>query len=274
MSPRPPERRDAPSALLARLTRPDHDEYADAAARGRRAPGWTALGGFGVAVALLALLVTVSALRTQAAQSQEEQDRAALVQRIDAEQVQLARTREQAELLAADVESLRTSTAQQGIEAADLQDEVTQLGSEVGTVPVAGPGVRVTVDDARGDLAEGQILDTDLQLLVNGLWESGAEAVAVNGQRLTTLSAIRTAGQAITVNYRSLTPPYLVSAVGDPDELPARLLETRAGAAFTDLQANFGIFFEVEARDDLQLPATIGLAVRRSAESPEEEVAP
>jgi uncharacterized protein YlxW (UPF0749 family) len=111
------------------------------------------------------------------------------------------------------------------------------------------------------------VLDTDLQLLANGLWQAGAEAIAVNGQRLTTLTAIRTAGQAITVNFRSVSPPYAVSAVGDPATLPASFLETPAGQTFTDLEANFGLRFDVESVDELTLPAAGRLALRHTRPS-------
>ena len=65
------------------------------------------------------------------------------------------------------------------------------------------------------------MLDIDLQILVNGLWESGAEAISINGHRLSNLTAIRGAGDAITVDYRSLTRPYQIEAIGDPRTLPA-----------------------------------------------------
>ena len=74
--------------------------------------------------------------------------------------------------------------------------------------------------------------------------EAGAEAIAINGHRLTSLTAIRFAGEAITVDYVSLTPPYEVAAIGDPDTLPARLLETDGGQTWLGLQANFGITFD------------------------------
>ena len=74
--------------------------------------------------------------------------------------------------------------------------------------------MRVVADDAPGaDSARNEVLDTDLQKLVNGLWEAGAEAISINGQRLTNLSTIRQAGGAITVNARSLRPP--VRRLGD-----------------------------------------------------------
>ncbi len=159
---------------------------------------------------------------------------------------------------------LRASSLEVTNDLADVEDQLETLQMSTGTAPVSGPGVRITVDDAPSGSASGQIRDTDLQLLANGLWEAGAEAVAVGGQRLTTRSAIRTAGQAITVNYRSLSPPYVVTAIGDPDTLPAELLETSAGQAFTDLRANFGVVFELETQESLTLPGRpLGVTLAR-----------
>jgi len=97
------------------------------------------------------------------------------------------------------------------------------------------------------------VLDTDLQILVNGLWQAGAEAIAINGNRLGPLSAIRTAGSAITVNYRSLSPPYTVQAIGDPATLQARFVDTAGGQAWLDLESNFGLRFEMDG-DSVSLP--------------------
>jgi uncharacterized protein YlxW (UPF0749 family) len=99
------------------------------------------------------------------------------------------------------------------------------------------------------------VRDSDLQLLANGLWQAGAEAVSIGGQRLTTLSSIRYAGRAITVDYRSLTPPYVVLAIGDPDTLAARLLQTEAGSTWVSLRENYGIRFDIETSPEVTLPA-------------------
>lgn len=257
---RSPPRGDAAHDLLARLTRPEDDEYSVAADRRRSGhqppiPGVAVALGFGVAVAVLVVLVTVSAVQTRAGEPQAEADRLALLERLADEKAEVARLGAAADATAARVAVARARAVRITGSVTALEDRVDALGALVGSAAVSGPGVRVVIDDSADAAAEGKVLDTDLQRLVNGLWEAGAEAVAVNGQRLTTLSAIRTAGQAITVNYRSLSPPYTVSAIGDPDTLPARLLETSAGQTFTDLQTNFGLRFDVEARNDLELPA-------------------
>ena len=104
--------------------------------------------------------------------------------------------------------------------------------------------------------SRNEVLDTDLQRLVNGFWEAGAEAIAVNGERLTNLSTIRTAGGAITVNARSLAPPYVVNVIGDKDTLPARFAETSSGQAWLDLQRDVGLRLTITPVSSLRLPAT------------------
>ena len=75
----------------------------------------------------------------------------------------------------------------------------------------------------------GRVRDRDLQRVINGLWESGAEAISINGQRLTALSAIRAAGDAILVDNRPLVPPYTVLAVGDGERLSRRFQNSADG---------------------------------------------
>lgn len=250
--------RDVSYDLLARLTRLDDDEYEDAAGPG----GGRRSGlGLGVATVALAVLVTVAALQTQAGRPQAERDREVLLARLEQEQTQVAGLSDRTEAAAREVAALRTRVSGAGESAQQLQAWLDRLGPTVGSAAVRGPGVRVVVDDSDDGAPEGAITDADLQQLVNGLWQAGAEAVAVNGQRLTALSAIRTAGEAITVNYRSLAPPYTVSAIGDAQTLPARLLETPAGQTFTDLSNNFGVGFEVNAAEELALPAGSRLAI-------------
>ena len=129
--------------------------------------------------------------------------------------------------------------------------------------------MRVVADDAPGaDSARNQVLDTDLQKLVNGLWEAGAEAVAVNGQRLTNLSTIRLAGGAITVNARSLRRPYVVTAIGNQDTLPARFAETSSGQAWLDLQREVGLRLEHHAGVLAAASRRGGLPALRQPEAP------
>jgi uncharacterized protein YlxW (UPF0749 family) len=68
------------------------------------------------------------------------------------------------------------------------------------------------------------------------------------------LTAIRVAGEAITVNYSPLTPPYEIDAIGNPDTMPADFLDTPAGQTLQELQANYGLQFSMVPADSLDLP--------------------
>lgn len=129
----------------------------------------------------------------------------------------------------------------------------TTLGIHVGTVPVTGPGIVVTLDDSSAGTASERLQDFDLQVLVNALWASGAEAVAVDGQRLAPSTAIRNAGEAVLVNLTPLSPPYVVEAIGDPTDLQVRLARTRAAGHLAVLRDTYGITVAIDTADSLVL---------------------
>jgi uncharacterized protein YlxW (UPF0749 family) len=161
---------------------------------------------------------------------------------------------------AAQVSSL--SSEIQSAQAAALASQASQLAAELdrlevltGEVAVTGPGLVLTVDDApdarsnsaAGDprdangFPKGRVTSFDLQILCNGLWQAGAEAISINGQRLTSRSAIRFAGDAILVDYRPLSPPYAITAVGDGRDLQTRFASTSSGPYLKSLGDNYAI---------------------------------
>lgn len=137
---------------------------------------------------------------------------------------------------------------------ADASADASQLGVLAGTLPVSGPGIVIGLDDTAAVNSAERIQDFDLQVLVNALWESGAEAVAVDGQRLSTTSAIRNAGEAVLVNLTPLTGPYVVEAIGDPTSLQVRLARTRAAGHLAVLRDTYGVSVSIDAADELVLP--------------------
>ncbi|MGQ0843900.1 MAG: DUF881 domain-containing protein [Sporichthyaceae bacterium] len=152
--------------------------------------------------------------------------------------------------------------------------ELERLALLAGTTAVRGPGIRVVVDDApnssvRGEGSSGRIRDSDLQRLLNGLWLAGAEAVSINNQRLTTLTAVRSAGDAILVAYRPLSPPYEVLAIGKANDLEVDFVDGPGGRWFHTL-TGFGIRFSVTQEQNLTLPGAAGSTLR----SAEEKLAP
>ena len=210
-----------------------------------------------VVMAVFAVLVVTAAVQTSRNSVSAERDRAELVDQVSAAREQVAADQARLAELRADSEDLEDRQLRNDASARGLLANLRLLRVKTGTIPVKGPGVRVVVDDAPGaDTARNQVLDTDLQRLVNGLWEAGAEAVAINGQRLTNLSTIRLAGGAITVNARSLRRPYVVTAIGNPDTLPARFAETSSGQAWLDLQREVGLKLKITPTSSLELPGT------------------
>ena len=150
-----------------------------------------------------------------------------------------------------------------------------------GASPVTGPGLEVVLNDAAGAETgrpaatrgrqsgnESRVLDVDLQHAANGLWAAGAEAIAINGQRLTGLSAIRTAGSAIMVDFRPLSPPYTLQAIGDPKSMAAKFADGADGRYLFALKSQYGIGFTTNTKDKLSLPAATQLSLTDAVPAP------
>jgi len=247
--------------LLDYLTAHAMDEdYAFVSERKQVSEPTTPRRRIGVAGALVmglfAVLVMTAAVQTSRNSVSDEHERRELVTQVDRARAQLDTERKQLLALQGEVRRLRARQLRSDTSAQGVLDDIDLLGLRAGTIPVRGPGVRVVADDAPGaDSARNQVLDSDLQKLVNGLWEAGAEAVSINGQRLTNLSTIRQAGGAITVNAHSLRRPYVISAIGNKDTLPARFAETSSGQAWLDLQREVGLQLKITPVSSLRLPA-------------------
>lgn len=258
---------DASMDLLNQILRepvdPDYARVAAALPPGRRrvarGRGWLAL-----ALVLAGTLFTIGALQTDRTRPVQATERTELVARIQTAEADQDALRRQVEDLDGQIDRLRTSALGGDGTSKALEAQIDRLGPAVGLAPVTGPGVVVVVDDAPttdGD-ARDQVLDLDLQVLANGLWTAGAEAVSINGHRLSALTAIRGAGDAITVDYRSLTRPYRVEAVGDPRTLQARLAESAAGAWWNDLAQNRDMTYQTSDASRLVLDSDPGTMLR------------
>lgn len=250
---------DSPAALglLTYLTQHALDEdYATTAARRgdgerHRRPLWTIL-----AVAAFVVILITAATQTSKDAVSAEHERQDLVAQVRARQAALSRQQVRVEQLQQRVQNLRTGLSDSSRLSAGTRARLTRLSVLAGTVPVRGPGVRVVVDDAPNAQSDrNRVLDSDLQKLVNGLWAAGAEAIAINGQRVTNLTSIREAGSAITVNFVNLDRPYQVDAIGDPSALPGRFAQTSDGAAWLDLHQQVGLVFRLSTESSLRLPA-------------------
>lgn len=227
-----------------------------------------------VAVAVFGLLVAVAAVQTSRNATVRDAGRAGLLAQIEAQRDDVASQQQQVAQLregntaaaAALTELTQTETA--------ARTRLRRLQAATGFATVRGPGVRAELDQQPGVDAEGQLRDTDLALLVNGLWGAGAEAISVNGQRLTGVSAIRTSGQAVEVNGVGVAPPYTVQAVGDPDTLQSRFYDTGSGLELDNLARDYGFTFEMDNVDELSLPAAPARLERLRSAVPDAAVGP
>ncbi|MEU8677961.1 DUF881 domain-containing protein [Streptomyces sp. NPDC048560] len=273
----PPVRPDASMSLLTNVMDHSLDEgYAEASAR-RKADGSAGLPrtlrsklGLAAGLVLAALVVTLGAAEARISAPVVAKEREELIDRIDAET-------SAADALESDVDELRTDVGERQRKALEQhggdQGELVALLS--GATAVEGPGVKLVVDDAEdtdqggggprestGFADTGRVRDRDMQRVVNGLWQSGAEAVAINGQRLTALSAIRAAGDAILVDNRPLVPPYTVLAVGDGKRLSTAFQDSADGQYLHALQESFDIRTSISDQEKVRLPAAPSLIVR------------
>ncbi len=207
-----------------------------------------ALAGFVLALGLSSQLLNapvVDSLRTQ------------LIERVQAADDRNRELIEWSAALRAEVRAAQEGRLGASGTGRSVAEEVADLELVTGYSPVAGPGVVVTLDDAPIDETSAEpelerVLDTDLQLAVNGLWAAGAEAMAVNGQRLSAQTAIRSAAGAILVNYRPLKPPYRLEAIGPPD-LAEQFQRTADAGELREVSAQFGISLAVSPAERLRL---------------------
>jgi uncharacterized protein YlxW (UPF0749 family) len=270
-----PTRPDASMTLLTDLMTHSLDAgYADAAARRRtgqstKTSRWVLLVG----LAGVGLLLTISAVQTHSRASVVAQTRDALVSEIDARSSANDR-------LAASLDRRRSQVTQERQDILRLTDEgkvlartLTTFEDSTGTGAVRGPALVVDVRDANedggsadvdpraGEASNGRVTDRDLQTLVNEVWGAGAEAVSINGQRLTTLSAIRSAGDAVLVDFRPLSPPYEIIGIGDAPRLRTAFAEGFGGSYLQALR-DYGITSSIATRDTVRLGASAGVTLR------------
>ena len=251
--------------LLNQIVREPLDpDYALVAARGEPRP--TNRGALVVVAVLIGVMFAVATVQTTRSAPALETERAELINRVQAGEQAQDQLRVRSAELSTEIDRLRTSALGDDDQAVLLRAQIERLGPVVGTVAVTGPGMVIEVDDAPAGTtnARDRVLDVDLQILANGLWQAGAEAVAINGHRLSSLTAIRSAGDAITVDFRSLTRPYRVEAIGDSRTLPARFAETAAGAWWHELAANRQMGYETSTAQSLVLAADPGLVLRHA----------
>ncbi|HEX4726515.1 MAG TPA: DUF881 domain-containing protein [Jatrophihabitans sp.] len=253
---------DRTSALLNDLLNNTLDPgYRAAANRGRPRHWWDAPLVWLCCVAVGLLLVVAYQQNHRTAPAREAANRE-LIARINAAQHTGDQLAARAKLLAAQVASLRDA------QLPGSSSQLQQLEIAAGAVAVSGPGMQIELGEPGlsssapngrpGSTPQNQVAvihDRELRAVVNELWSAGAEAVAVNGLRVSPLSVIRVAGEAILLDLQPLNPPYTVSAIGDRDGLQLAFAQSPIARQLKTMVAVDGISFRFGGKSNLTLPS-------------------
>jgi uncharacterized protein YlxW (UPF0749 family) len=266
---------DAPTLIpvpsLLRSLLSDHLDPGYAAAAARREAGetrrkasewsWRLVAGVVVAVVFAC---AVAQARSVAPATRETQQ--VLVDGVRSAEAGADDVTSRRDALAGKVEAERRSRLEGDELGRRLLASLDAAEAVASAVPVRGPGLTITItepaptpdlSDVSKQRVEGRrqvILDRDLQLVVNSLWVSGAEAIAVGGVRIGPNMTIRQAGGGILVDNRPITSPYVVLAVGPPHAMQ-EVFENSAGLQrIRLLEASYAVGVTVADSEQLEVP--------------------
>jgi len=215
----------------------------------------------GLVLALAGLLFTANARLAGGQEGRHPQDLGELAE-VESDRV---------EALAGEVDDLRVQveklTADRSV-AIDTgePDQVERIDMAAGRAAVTGPGVTVRLTDAAADGPRPAgvrpddlvVHQQDLQAVINALWAGGAEAMALQDQRVIATTAFRCVGNVLSLGGRLYSPPYEVRAIGDPKALRAALLDSPGIRLYLDWVDAVGLGWSVTTNDTLELPGSEG----------------
>jgi uncharacterized protein YlxW (UPF0749 family) len=279
------ERRFAPDFLTEMFRNPLDAGYAEAAARRARQEDpprrrQASRAARTVVLVVTGFLLAVAYQQTVAAKPESTRTRDNLIADVRTRQAEADRLQQQADALRDQVNREReTALADTGADTQRIRD----LGVRAGLDKVRGDGVLVRLTDAPQPVDpvtgqatgknQGQVLDRDLQDVSNELWGDGAEAIAINGQRLTSTTTIRTAGSTILVDFKPIVSPYQILAIG-PGDLDKRFNDSDTGARFRRYATDFGMGVSVRKRTGITLAAAADPQLRFARPVPSGSPAP
>ncbi len=226
----------------------------------------------GSVLAAAGLLFTVSAQLADTRGSRHPEDLAQLVR---AEAARVERLSERVDDLEAEV------ARRSGAAAVDLPARPAELAAREsvlsGSRPVTGPGLVVTLDDAPPSSAsipgtrpdDLVVHQQDMEHVINALWAGGAEAMTLQGERVTSTSAFRCSGNILLLHGKVFSPPYVIEAIGDPRALRAALDASPGVATYKQYVDWVALGWSVTSEDVLELPPYTGSTELRHASVPE-----
>ena len=233
--------------------------------RGRRLSPW---GAMVPVVALLAGLLFATSGRTAQGTDLRAGQITELSELIDQRTTVNARRADQLGELQRRVDRLTEQAATRNGDVAVAQSAGDAGALSAALVPLTGPGVEITLDDAppRADgsrpVSAGPddlvIHQSDVQAVVNAVWAAAADGVGVMDQRLIATSAVLCVGPTLLLQGRVYSPPFIITAIADASAVRAQLAASPQVAALQHAVAAFGLTFTVRERESIALPAYDG----------------
>lgn len=274
-------RSTSPTELLIDLVTNTADPgYAAAAARrGKDAPSrWFDRPAIALGCLLVGFTLAIAYVHTHRSAPDAAKVHNSLVARVKAAQASDNALEAKAQQLDGEIATAR----QRVLPGTALGARLQRAQLLAGATPVVGQGLTVqlanppqptaTPSSGRPGTApmdSGQLLtDRDVRSIVNELWHDGAEAIAINGVRLTPTSAIRFAGQAVLVDFAPITSPYTIDAIGDSDVLVTSFADSDVAGRYHTLASAEGISFSWTQERKLHLPATAAAEPRYASPAP------
>ncbi len=261
-----------PSLLRALLSEHLDPGYAAAAAKRPDTPNSSralAVGWFWQALAatLVATLFAAGVAQARSVAPGVREAQELLLTSVRAREATATRLARQRSVLSARLDDVQRHALADDAEGQRLLTRLDALSLAAASTPVSGPGLNLTVTDPGvspnlSDVSKQRIngsrqiiLDRDLQLVVNSLWASGAEAISVGGTRIGPNVTIRQAGGAILVDNNPTSSPYAILAVGPPHAMRDVFDHSPGLQRLRLLEASYGVGVTVNVADGLSLPA-------------------
>ncbi len=230
-----------------------------------RRPGW-ALAVPVVLVAAGALFATTA--RTARGTNLRDDRRTELAQLIEERRAQVNAAEQQAARLRRDVDAATNGMAGSDAGIATQERRAAAEKEAAGLTAMAGPGLTIRLDDAPrspdGSLPDGAgpddvvVHQQDVQAVVNALWAGGAEAMSLMNVRVVSTSAVRCVGNTLLLHGRVYSPPFVISAIGDPQAMLAALDAAPYVEAYRAAAARYGLRYDVRQESELTVPAFDG----------------
>jgi uncharacterized protein YlxW (UPF0749 family) len=236
-------------------------------ARFRAVPSWQVTLG----LALLALgFLTAAQLASEGPRVRySTQERTPLVETVDELQSQQEALKDRILDLRAQIQATETEDIGSQDLVKQLDDELLSARIAAGLIALTGPGIVIQLEDSKdpvppdGSEADYLVGSRDIRAVVEALWESGAEAIAVNGERITPTTAIIDVGPSLLVNSAYLAPPYQITALG-PDDLYDHLSGAPTFVDFVRARGDgYGIRVSLAEPGSVDVPAFVGTVTLR-----------